>query len=91
MLDTIIPMSSDAFWGIIAFLGVINFFAGNGGPDSMTFAMPLLLSSGTYYGVSRYYSYGRISAFIGAVVILLVTFNLLAKRIKTSEENKKKY
>lgn len=41
MLDTIIPMLSDAFWGIMAFLGVINFFTGNGGPGSMTFAMLL--------------------------------------------------
>lgn len=89
MLDTIIPMLSDAFWGIMAFLGVIDFFAGNSGPGSMTLVTTLLLSSGTYYGISRYSSYGRIPAFIGAVVILLVTFNLLAKRVKTSEENKK--
>lgn len=89
MLDTIIPMLSDAFWGIMALLGIINFLAGNGGPGSMTFAMPLLLSSGTYYVTSKYSAYGRIPAFIGAVVILLVTFNLLAKRVKTDEENKK--
>lgn len=89
MLDTIIPMLSDAFWGIMALLGIINFLTGNGGPGSMTFAMPLLFSSGAYYVTLQYSAYGRIPAFIGAVVILLVTFNLLAKRVKTSEENKK--
>lgn len=89
MLDTIIPMLSDAFWGIMALLGIINFLAGNGGPGSMTFVMPLLLSTGTYYIVSRYSTYGRIPAFIGAIAILIVTYNLFASRIKTNQENKK--
>lgn len=89
MLDTIIPMLSDAFWGIMALLGIINFLTGNGGPGSMTFAMPLLLSSGTYYVTSQYSAYGRIPAFIAAVAVLTVTFKLFTSRIKTNQENKK--
>lgn len=88
MLDTIIPMLSDAFWGILAFLGIITFFAGNGKSGSVTHAITLLLSSGTYYVVSRYSTYGKIPAFIGAVAILIITIKLFTNRIKTNKTDK---
>lgn len=62
-------------WGIVCFLGVVTFFAGNGGKHSVSLALPLLLGSVSYCIAFKCFTLGLLySSLIGIVVFIALIF-----------------
>lgn len=78
MLETIV----NVIWGIVCFLGVVNFFAGNGGRGTQAVAFPLILGAVAYYASFKHFLQGLLLSSVIGVVVIIVMFFLLAKRIK---------
>ena len=62
-------------WGIVCFLGVMTFFAGNGGKSSVSLALPLLLGSVSYCISFKCFTSGLLySSLVGIVVLIALIF-----------------
>lgn len=82
---------ANCVWGIICFLGVVNFFVGNGGRASIAFALPLMFGPVSYYlSLHQFllqagYRHPAINILIASVIgvaVILITFLVLANYAK---------
>lgn len=78
MLETIV----NVIWGVICFLGVVNFFAGNGGRGTQAIAFPLIFGAAMYYVSFKHFLQGLLLSSVIGVVVIVIMFYLLASRIK---------
>ena len=68
---------ADAIWGIIGFLGVMNFFVGNGKRGSITASFPLLCSCGSYFYTVKCMVLNRLYASGLSIAVFLAIFFIM--------------
>ena len=78
MLETIV----NAIWGIVCFLGVVNFFAGNGGRGTQAIAFPLIFGAASYYVAMNHFMMGIVLSSVVGVIGIAILFIILAGRVK---------
>ena len=78
MSETIV----NVIWGIVCFLGVVNFFAGNGGRGTQAVAFPLIFGAVSYYVAMNHFVMGIVLSSVVGVIGIAILFIILAGRVK---------
>lgn len=79
MLQTVV----NVIWGIVCLLGVLTFFAGNGGKATVSRALPLLLGSLSYYIALKCFMLGLLySSLIGVLVLVVLVLTVYKPPVK---------
>ena len=80
----------NVIWGIVFFLGVLTFFAGNGGRASVSHSLTCFLSAIAYYVASHQFSQDLLVSSVVGVLVFIIMSVIVTQYIgrKYNEEHK---